>query len=449
MSYSNSRQQATDLRRQAAVIADKAAVENRELTSAEFAKASAMLDHAERIESEQPQGMPAVIAEPNRGLVSPGRSRSWAVARGELRHELTYRPDQREGEGFFKDLLAVREGQPDARERLNRNRAEALDAHQAKTGVSYRDMNISSTSGGEFLPPIFLSDLYTLPGTGGRPLWDALPKYPMPERGHTITVPALTSGVSVAARAGTNAAVSETDGVTSNTTYSVNEYSGLIDVDRQQLLRSEPGFDLVSQRMLMKRYENAVDVDLFSGSGTDPHHKGLDNISPNTVTFTSSTPTGAGILPLVYESISSIYEQRSGEAQADIICMHGRRAAWIGYQTLTSATPLVQQSDLFLAFGSQNAGFTEMFAGLQIVKDPNITTVAGNPGTNQDKIYILSSSDFYVSESPLYARVHEGVGSGTGTIRLALFGFSAFLSSRYPKSCTIISGTGLATPTWS
>jgi hypothetical protein len=36
------------------------------------------------------------------------------------------------------------------------------------------------------------------------------------------------------------------------------------------------------------------------------------------------------------------------------------------------------------------------------------------------------------------------VGSSTGMIRSSVLAFSAFLSSRYPKSLTIVSGTGLS-----
>ena len=67
-------------------------------------------------------------------------------------------------------------------------------------------------------------------------------------------------------------------------------------------------------------------------------------------------------------------------------------------------------------------------------------------GTNQDKIYVLAREDFILMEGPLMARVFDDVGSGTGIIRYQLFAFSAFLSNRYPKSLSIISGTGLVTP---
>jgi hypothetical protein len=51
-------------------------------------------------------------------------------------------------------------------------------------------------------------------------------------------------------------------------------------------------------------------------------------------------------------------------------------------------------------------------------------------------------------ESPLFARVDEGVGSATGVIRYSLFQHTAFLSKRYPTSASVISGTGLVAPSF-
>ena len=51
-------------------------------------------------------------------------------------------------------------------------------------------------------------------------------------------------------------------------------------------------------------------------------------------------------------------------------------------------------------------------------------------------------------ESPIFARVNADVGSGNGLIRFEIFQHSAFLSKRYPKSASVISGTGLAAPSF-
>jgi hypothetical protein len=71
---------------------------------------------------------------------------------------MTYRPDFNMvgGQSFLRDIYAARiEGDEDARRRLNRNKEESLGFW----GDEYRDMGNASTTGGEFVPPLYLGDL--------------------------------------------------------------------------------------------------------------------------------------------------------------------------------------------------------------------------------------------------------------------------------------------------
>jgi hypothetical protein len=51
-------------------------------------------------------------------------------------------------------------------------------------------------------------------------------------------------------------------------------------------------------------------------------------------------------------------------------------------------------------------------------------------------------------ESPVFAKADDSVGSATGMVRFTIFQHSAFLWKRYPKSASVISGTGLAAPSF-
>ena len=367
-----------------------------------------------------------------------------ARAKNPASEEKTYRPDNIRSANFWGDMLSAREGDYEARELLTRNRDQAREHYASLSGGDFRDMTTSATAGGDFMPPLYLADLWVHPNMAGRPLADALPKYPLPPEGIAITIPKLSSGISVAARsAGGN--VSETDGVTATVSHDVNEYAGLVDIDRIAVMRSDPGLQDVLTRTLVRRYNVALDTDLFSGSGTAPHHTGIDNIGTglNSVTWTQASPTPALFLSQIYKAISQIDQNRL-EERPDMIVMAGRRQAW-GAQPNSSTFALFQQSGLFHTSGTQDGGFVETVAGLRVITDNNITTTAG-AGTNQDKVYVLVSSDFLLAEGPLYAKVHEGVGSGTGAIRYTVFGHSAFLSKRYPTGAAVISGTGLVSP---
>lgn len=98
------------------------------------------------------------------------------------------------------------------------------------------------------------------------------------------------------------------------------------------------------------------------------------------------------------------------------------------------------------AGGTQQGGLMASFSGLDVILDSNIPTTNG-AGTNEDVILVLAKEDFILMESPIFAR-NPDVGSGNGLIRFEIFQHSAFLSKRYPKSASVISGTGLVASTF-
>lgn len=396
-------------------------------------------DRLERIiEARENSPLPEIPAE----VVEPERRH--AREAGSTREEPAYRPDKLAETSFFRDLLNVRTGDQEARERLNRNREIAIDDWKKRTGVDYRDMSNTATAGAEFIPTVYLNDLWVAPSIARRPFADALPKYPLPPTGTTLSLPQLSSGVTVAARSDAGV-VSETDGVTASIVHDVNEISGQVDIGRIAVFRSEPGLDQVIGSTLVRRYNAYLDTQLLSGTGTAPQHRGLRNVaSVNTRSYTDATPTAAELLPIVYNAIADIATNRNGEVTASAIVMHHRRAGWLA-GGLSSTFPLFQQGALMQAAGAQDGGFVSNWAGLDVILDANVGTTYG-AGTNEDEIYIVAMEDLYLAEGPLFSRVFEDVGSGNGLIRYQVFAYSAFLSKRYPKSISVISGTGLVAP---
>jgi HK97 family phage major capsid protein len=436
-------------------IRDAATAETRDISEEETKTSGEKLDEVEKLDV-----MIADEERVNRHLKPVMEQRQAAPAEeAEARHarpkdpeseEKTYRPDMlpgsgvKEERGFLRDLFAVKSGDRAASDRLERNRREAMEFHGPNLPAEYRDMANASTTGGDFVPPLYLGDLWTEPVQGGRPLADSLPHLPLPSTGTAITIPAWSSGASVAARADAGA-VSETDGVTATVTHDVNEVAGMLDIGRILIMRSDPSFEIVAGRQLRRQYDTYLDTQLIGGSGTAPQHRGIRNVSGvNTVAYTDASPTAAELWPKVFDAIQKIESNR--DSSADLIVMAPRRASWVASQ-LSSTFPLLQLASLNQAGGQQDKGFAYDIAGLDVLKDKNVGILYG-AGTNEDEIYVLASEDFYLMEGPLMARVHDDVGSGTGVIRFAVFAFSAFLSKRYPKGVTVISGTGLVTPTF-
>lgn len=436
---------------QAVSLTDLAESEKRDLSDDEASQFDRLVESAERKAGEISRLEKAAELKPSleqRDVAPPvDPTVRHARANDPEAHEKTYRPDNTREVSFLRDLLAAKGGNAAAQERLQRNEREALD-HLGWTedrANEYRDMSNASTAGEDFVPPLYLSDLYVTPNISARPFADACPKLPLPAKGTDISIPHLASGVAVAARADAGT-VQETDGVTASITHDVNEIAGQVDIGRIAVMRSDPALDRVIVDTLRRRHDAYLDTQLLSGTGTAPQHRGVRAVSGvNTTSYTATTPTQAGLLPKIYEAISEVDTNRL-EERATAIVLHGRRASWIA-AGLSSTFPLVQQGQLTQAVGTQNGGFVNGFAGLQVIVDNNIGTAYGT-GTNEDEIYVVALQDMYLMEGPLMARVWDSVGSGTGVIRYQVFSHSAFLSKRYPASISVLSGTGLVAPTF-
>ena len=94
----------------------------------------------------------------------------------------TYHKDDA-SRSWVGDLYAVRKGgDSDALARLRRNDAEA------------RALNSTTTTGGDFLPPIWAGQYYAEVKRARRVLSQLMRQLPLPPSGETITVPRMTAG---------------------------------------------------------------------------------------------------------------------------------------------------------------------------------------------------------------------------------------------------------------
>ncbi len=340
------------------------------------------------------------------------------------KEESIYRPDGQQS--FFRDILSAHSGDFEARERLHRHSVEMRDVTAASGGAGY-------------IPPVYLADLAAPKARAGGPLLTQLPKAPLPDVGMTISVPRVTTGTSVAVQT-ENGSVSETDFVSSQLNTSVRTIAGQSDVSVQLFERSQPGIDLVIADDLARAYTTEFDRQLINGASASSEHTGLLNVSSiGSVTFTSATPTAADFLSPIYKAISTV---TGAYFQAPThIVMHPRRAAFLAAGQSTS-NPIFQQGGLMMSAGEQDSGLVGTIAGLPVVVDANVPTTLGS-GTDEDAILVINAPALRVMEGQPRFKVHESVGSGTLTVRLSYYGFSAFLSGRYPEAICKITGTGL------
>lgn len=348
-------------------------------------------------------------------------------------NERTYRPDK--GFSFFRDLVMAK-SDGGAQARLLRNQEEIR--------VTMEERAVSVTTDGQFIPPIYLGDQWANLPRKGRPFANVIPTFPFPPDGLTVTIPKVSGGATVAAQA-QGGAVSSTDPTVTDVTHTLVTIAGQVDIARQAIERSFPGLDMVIFNDLMRAYDGELDRQLLNGLTGNNEHMGIRNVSSvNTEAYTDGSPTQAKLVPKLYEASSKVATNRY--LPADLIVMHPSRAAWLA-AGLSSTFPLFQQGALFQAVGTQNDSYVGTIAGLPVVADPNVITTA-NPGTNQDEIYVLHVEDLLLAESPYRSATYEDVLSGNLQVRLQLYGYSFFVADRQAKSICVVSGTGLATPSF-
>lgn len=401
--------------------ADVAALEDRcKQADVEVERRSAIVERLEKI-TEARAKAPAI-------LVPEAEERNDVKV---VKEEPVYRPDV--NLSFYRDLV-YRNRDDRAAERLRR--------HQAQT----RDMSTADTAGGDFVPPIYLGQLYEEVRRNRRVVVNALPKLPLPPVGDTISIPAFTSGGSVAAQQEANS-VSETDLVSATTSVNVRTYAGQIDVSRQLLDRAEAGgnmMDTLIFRELTNAYDAALEADVINGTAAAYKHVGLlQTTNKASVTYTAGTATAAGTFAKIVSAIATVTANFK-EAPTAIV-MHPRRAAFLAGDLGTSVS-LFQVGDLTQAVGTQQAGLVGTISGLPVYVTPAMPTNLGS-GTDEDRIIVANLEALPFMEGPLQTRVHESVLSDTLEVRLQVFAYSAFASTRYDVAnaspIAVISGTGL------
>lgn len=358
-------------------------------------------------------------------------------ARGSLRSEGVYRPDQKHS--FFRDMVNAAQD-PDAQQRLQANQREALASMGAN---ELRDVTSAAAGAGGFIPPAYLGDLWANLPRPSRPFADIVPTQPIPDTGLTISVPQVQSGVTTTVQAAELDAVSETDIDTESVTANLVTIAGLNDISLQALERSYPGMDVVIFQDLLAAHDAELDRQLLADTGTNGQHLGIRNVTGHlTETYTAGTPSSAVLLPKIYESISKVASARF--LGADTIVMHPSRAAWLA-SGLSASFPLFAQGGMTQTIGTQEGGFATSFGGLRVVLDANIGSLFGS-GTNQDEIYVCRAADYMLFESQVQTARFDQVLSSTLAVRLRLHSYSFFVPQRWGSSTCVLSGTGLSSP---
>lgn len=360
-----------------------------------------------------------------------------------LNEPLTYRRASEGGQySFFRDVYAASVGDFEAQTRLQRHTRE-----MAALGVEQRAITTSSGGPG-LVPTVYFQELIAKFARAGRPFADAIGGRPLPPDGVSFQIPRVTTG-STTAVTSEGSGVNDSSPVTDDITLALNTVTGKVDMSRQLAERSTPAADELIGQDLAADYAKQLDTQLLTQATN-----GILNLS-GTNSSTTSTATVVSLYAKLADATQLIWT--NAFVAPNLIVMHPRRWAAVLAAVDSSNRPLVVPSvddaiQIFNAFGATGnkvpQGLVGTMQGLPVVIDPNVPTNLG-AGTNEDRVIVTDRTQQVLFEvGTPSVQVMTEVLSGNLQVRLLCYGYFAFSFARLPKSSTIISGTGLVTPTF-
>lgn len=363
-----------------------------------------------------------------------------------------YSPQSRNS--FVSDAWAHHSvGDPAARERLEKHGREAtakLKRIAEEKGIHFRDVGTGAFAG--LTVPQYLIDLFAPLARAGAPTLSAVRKLPLPASGMTLNVSLITTGSAAAVQATENTGVQETDIDDTLLTINVRTYAGQQDVSRQALDRSED-VDVVVFQDLIADYFTKLDDAILNADGTGGTHLGIrSTVGINTSAYVDASPT----LPELYSKFADAIQKIASNrfAPATTVVVHPRRWGWATAALDSTTRPLVvpnaQGPFNALAVGDapEYGAVVGQIQGLPVITDANIKTNLG--GGTEDDILVMRMPDLLFWQegdgSPRQLRFEQS--NAPQSVRLAVWGYSAFTAARYPKAVADIAGTGLIAPTF-
>jgi HK97 family phage major capsid protein len=384
------------------------------------------------------------------------------------REALTY--EQGGPESFFRDMARAKvRGDGEAARRLERHGAEMrvevpkrearrraefeLLAAQGRWGIERRALSRTDGAGGDFVPPIWLSDLFAPAARAGRVLAALSRNIGMPVGTDNITIPRVTTGATTGPQLD-NAAVANTDMVTAGVACPVRSIAGAADVAMQLLEQGSPlGFDEVMYVELLADYNAQLAAELVNGSGAAGQLSGVLGVATaagNTVAYTDGTPT----VPEFWSKAANAAAQSGTNRHLPptaVLCTPARWF-WVAGALDAQNRPLVPPSteppeaDELGQTIAEGANGT--IVSLPAYMESAIPTNFG-AGANEDRVLVVRPSDFLLFESEARMRVTlDNATSGSAVLgaKVTLYRYVAFTSALYPSGLSVVAGTGLTTP---
>lgn len=355
----------------------------------------------------------------------------------------TYQRHDQRSTSWVRDMFTVGTNGPgagDARDRLERNNREAVEA---------RALSATDGAGGEFVPPVWFVDQYVKLARAARPTADRVANMQLPGGTDTFSVPKLLTGTAVAQQGTQNTTVQNTDATTGSVSVAVTTLAGGQTVSQQLIDQSPINIDDILLADLAADYATKVDVFVLNNNATNA--KGLLQQTGTTAqTYTDASPTTPKLYSQIAQAISAVAQVRF--QMPDTIVMSPRR--WAAFQAAVDSQgrPFMawNAGQAFNPLGSGGGGVqgqVGQIQGLPVIVDTQIPTNLGG-GTNQDPVIVFKSDDAILWEGNLKSEAFRETKADSLSVYLRLYNYVAFTANRYAPSVAIILGTGMVPPTY-
>lgn len=344
------------------------------------------------------------------------------------------------GVSFFADAY-------NARYNYDTQAEQRIRQHTVETDVELRDITTSTFNG--LIPPTYLLDDFAPLARAGRPFANQVPTRPLPPNGMSLISTKTTTGTGTGVQTTQNIGATETNLVTTDITIPVVTIQGQQDLSRQSIERGARS-DTEVFADLMSDYNTKLGAQWLKGAGSSGESKGIITAATATQTWTGTTVASfiSKVLGAANDVNTGIYKP------ATVVVMTSRRWHWLLASSDTTGRPLAV-SNAALGMNVNATGGTGYGVGVGILTGPGLPVIVDEGigtsygvSTDEDRVVVTRLEELRGWEDASMAFRFDEAAGAPQTIRLAVFGYSAFNAERYVSGTSLVVGTGLVAPSF-
>lgn len=374
-----------------------------------------------------------------RSAVLPSAPVSTPTKVSVTKEERTYRSG---GEhDFIGDILAMRDGDSRAIERLTAHNAQMRD-HGVAVGAA----------GASFVvPPLRLAGDLVKFRRFPRAFLDAVEVRHLPPNVDSVELQRILAGF-VSAPQVENQPFTTGQITDDLAKASVKTYGHYYDYSNRLARRSDPLAGPILLEDAVSAIDDNLGSEIFYGPGTGDRILGIANVAGRlTATYTDATPTVPELIQVL--TFAEGAHSDINRHAAEMFVMTARAWAWFKAGRDTQGRSIINVGNGESAFGqsgntagpTQPSGWVGDIGGVPVLVDGHIARNLG-AGSNQTEIFLVTASDILYWESPDYVDNAPQAVAHMGKTRVVVSRDVLSLPSRRPTAITQVSGTGLILP---